>query len=341
MLACSSVTASSRTEIAVSAVGGTVQPESPIPVRFFMARSSMPLLWIFLTMAMCSVATAQDHRPEVVVIRGSAGYWPGASAFAMDLSDHGFAPKMILGEFYAAHAPRIANEYHSGMRNGPITIVGYSSGADYACRLCGSLEARGVPVATLVLVESTFGTNVPANVGLCVNMYTSRPATDWIPAFRGIPVQAVSPQTEVINLDANAEEELRWMTAYNHFTVASHSDTHVMLRNLLLLRQTQYQDEQMQAARSQSQALPLQAATGLPATTPVQVRRESALPVSYRAIPTAPSYGAIPTTTSNGAIPTSPSYRAFPYTPSYRAIPTATSERAIPNTTPVRGFNSR
>lgn len=187
-----------------------------------------------------SVATAQDERPEVILIRGGAGYWPRVTAFSQELSDHGFSSRSIIGAAYALHAPRIANEFHSGKRNGPVTIIGYSSGADYACRLCSSLESRGVPVATLVLIESTLGTDVPANVDMCVNLYESRPATDWIPAFRGIPVQAVGSRTQLINLDTGSNDELKWMTAYNHFTVASHSDTHVMLRNLLLLRQSQY-----------------------------------------------------------------------------------------------------
>ncbi len=252
-----------------------------------MVRSPIPLLSIFLGMALWSVATAQDHRPEVVLIRGGVGYWPGVTAFAKDLSDHGFTPKVILGELYAGYTPRIAAEYHSGMRNGPITIVGYSSGADYACRMSASLQARGVPVATLVLIESTLGTDVPGNVDLCVNMYESRPATDWIPAFRGVPVQAVSPRTELMNLDTNAENDLKWLTAYNHFTVASHTDTHAMLRNLLLLRQSQYQEQQSHAA-SVRQPLPRpQTATRPPVTTPVQVQvlRETASPVSHRELP--------------------------------------------------------
>ncbi|MBS0201555.1 MAG: hypothetical protein JSS49_01560 [Planctomycetes bacterium] len=205
-----------------------------------MVKTSRLLVWGITWLVLLSAASAQDQPPEVILIRGGAGYWPRVTAFTQELSDHGFSSRSIFGAAYALHAPRIANEYHSGQRNGPVTIIGYSSGADYACRLCGSLESRGVPVATLVLIESTLGTDVPANVDLCVNLYESRPATDWIPAFRGIPVQAVGQDTQLINLDTRSNDDLKWMTAYNHFTVASHTDTHVMLRNLLLLRQSQY-----------------------------------------------------------------------------------------------------
>jgi hypothetical protein len=198
--------------------------------------------------ALASVGTAQELRPEVILIRGGAGYWPGVSRLSRDLTEHGFAPRAIVGAAYALHVPRIAENYRSGNIGGPVTIVGYSSGADYACALCASLQKRGVPVATVVLMESTLGTPVPANVEFCVNIYESRPSTDWIPAFRGVPVEAVSPQTQLMNLDSNSESELNWLTDYNHFTVASHTDTHVMLRNLLLQRQKQFILEHTAAA---------------------------------------------------------------------------------------------
>jgi len=200
-------------------------------------------LLICALVALSSAGTAQELRPEVILIRGGAGYWPGVSRLSRDLAEHGFAPRAIVGASYALHVPRIAENQRNGNTGGPVTIVGYSSGADYACALCSSLQKRGIPVATVVLMESTLGTPVPANVEFCVNIYESRPSTDWIPAFRGIPVEAVSPQTQLMNLDSNSESELNWLTDYNHFTVASHTDTHVMIRNLLLQRQKQFIQE--------------------------------------------------------------------------------------------------
>ena len=216
---------------------------------------------------------SQDHPPEVLLIRGGAGYWPGVSRLANELSDHGFAPKIVMGAFSTVQAPRIAADYYSGGRCTPVTIVGYSSGADYACKLCQGLEARGVPVATLVLIESTLGTEVPGNVELCINMYESRPATDWIPAFRGIAVRAASPQTSLVNLDANKTPDLQWLKEYNHFTVASNSESRVMIRNLLLLRQNQFTEQQ---ARSTGLPVPLSSTrntSSLPPLEPVPVRK--------------------------------------------------------------------
>lgn len=202
-----------------------------------MFRFAIPRLFAFCVVIAGAIANAQDARPEVLLIRGGAGYWPGVTGLAQELSDHGFAPQIIMGMTHSLHARSVADQYHAGRRSGPITIVGYSSGADYACRMSRLLGERGVPVSTLVLIESTLGTPVPENVDYCVNIYESRPATDWIPAFRGIPVQANSPQTNLYNLDSRSNGELQWLTNYNHFTVVSNAESHVMLRNLLLQRQ--------------------------------------------------------------------------------------------------------
>jgi hypothetical protein len=240
-----------------------------------MFRFSCPLIvccWLIIS----SVGIAQDGRPEVVLIRGGAGYWPGVSALSQELSDHGFSPRVIMGLTHSIHARSIADQYFAGQRSGPITIIGYSSGADYACRMSRLLGERGVPVSTLVLIESTLGTTVPNNVDYCVNIYESRPATDWIPAFRGVPVQATNSQTNLLNLDSRANGDLQWMTQYNHFTVVSNSQSHVMLRNLLQIRESQ-QTQPVQPAPSES-LLP-------PPPAPEAVAPQTELPTSYQPAP--------------------------------------------------------
>lgn len=204
-----------------------------------MFRLSYLPVCIFGWLIVSAIATAQEARPDVVLIRGGAGYWPGVSSLAQELADHGFSPRVIMGASHSIYARSIADHFHAGQRSGPVTIIGYSSGADYACRMSRLLGERNVPVSTLVLIESTLGTPVPENVDYCINLYESRPATDWIPAFRGVPVQAANPQTNLVNLDSRSNGELQWLTEYNHFTVVSNSQSHVMLRNLLLLRQSQ------------------------------------------------------------------------------------------------------
>ncbi|HEY4260203.1 MAG TPA: hypothetical protein VGM98_08585 [Schlesneria sp.] len=246
-----------------------------------MFRFSCPLL-VFCWLIVGAIGSGQDGRPEVVLVRGGAGYWPGVSALSQELSDHGFSPRVIMGATHSIHARLIADQFHAGRRSGPVTIIGYSSGADYACRMSRLLGERNVPVSTLVLIESTLGTAVPNNVDYCINIYESRPNTDWIPAFRGVPVQAIGSQTNLLNLDSRSEGDLQWLTEYNHFTVVSNSQSHVMLRNLLVLRQSQ-----------QSQTAPPAPGDGLvpssppasPAPEQLSVMPQSALPAGYQATP--------------------------------------------------------
>ncbi len=56
-------------------------------------------------------------------------------------------------------------------------IVGYSSGADYACLLAKRLNNHGIRVETMILVESTLGFAVPENVDYAVNYYESAGST--------------------------------------------------------------------------------------------------------------------------------------------------------------------
>jgi hypothetical protein len=201
-------------------------------------------LALILTFFLSSAAFAQncvavhspDCRQEIVLVRGAAGYWPGVGDFAEDLKKHGFTTRTVYGATYALEARRIAKELQSGRRTSPVTIVGYSSGADYACRMCSSLESRGVRVSTLILIESTFGTAVPGNVDLCLNLYESRPNTDWMPIFRGVPVPATGAGTQLVNMDVHSDPNLTWLAQYNHFTIPNGARLHGMLSDALVNR---------------------------------------------------------------------------------------------------------
>jgi pimeloyl-ACP methyl ester carboxylesterase len=113
-------------------------------------------------------------RQDVILIRGGAGYWPGARAMSDHFSELGYKPSLIYGWEFARVADEIAVATSEGRMAGGIVIVGYSSGADIACALASRLGKEGIRVQTMVLIESTFGLSVPANVDYCVNYYASR-----------------------------------------------------------------------------------------------------------------------------------------------------------------------
>ena len=175
------------------------------------------------------------NRPEVFLLRGGAGYFPKASQFEEALRCRGFQPKTICHWNHRGVADDIAEAYFAGELAGPVTIIGYSSGADAACMMCARLEKACVPVTNLILIESTIGLSVPANVEFCYNIYQTRWA-DSVPVFRGVAVNAKGANTQMFNVDVNSYSELAPLTTYNHFTMVSAPELHGMVGNLLVQR---------------------------------------------------------------------------------------------------------
>lgn len=268
--------------------------------------------------AAVSAGSAQTDRPEVVLLRGGAGYWPGVSALAHDLESQGFSTRVSFGYMYSHVADEITTDYQSGNCSGPLTIVGYSSGADLACKLCQTLQSRGIPVYTLVLLESTLGTPVPGNVELCINMYESRPHTDWLPVFRGIPVVGLNPETQVLNLDVRYNEDLQWLTQYNHFTIASGSEMRVTLRNLLVLRRSQYQQQLQPQQVNPPQVSINQPSAPVILQNPAAQYQENVTPARINQYPVNMSPGTLQSPISKSSSPQPPPVRTMNPWVSYR-----------------------
>lgn len=199
---------------------GLISHISPRFRRFFVAA---------LLLLSCSTAAFAQHsighgrccgRQDVILIRGGAGYWPGAQ----DMADHfqrlGYMPTVIFGIEYAMTADAIAEAVSEGRMAGGVVIVGYSSGADYACLMASRLQNYGIRVQTMVLIESTLGVTVPANVDYCANFYGSR-RFDAVPMFRGIPVEVAGSQTILYNINVKQHSQYAEMAARNHFTIAN------------------------------------------------------------------------------------------------------------------------
>lgn len=252
-------------------------------MRHASVRPQIAVLVTLVWMALGSVCWAQRGRPEVLLIRGGAGYWPGAQALADDLNQHGFDAKVAVPWTYGGHAAEIAEKFRTGRLNGPVTIVGYSSGADSACLLCGRLQQQGVPVSTLILIESTLGVEVPGNVSYCLNLYESRPRTDWIPAFRGIRVSTQSPHTYMVDWDVATNPQLAWLRSYNHFTLSSSPEARALVRNTLVQRQAQF--VQSQASQAPPAKAPAQITPAAAQTKPTSVKSMLAKPTQTTQAP--------------------------------------------------------
>ena len=201
---------------------------------------------ILAIFAICSASSAQAQgaighsdccgKQDVILIRGGLGYWPGANAMADEFRSLGYAPTIIYGWEAGLTARKIACAHQRCKMAGGVIIVGYSSGADAACVLAQRLETYGIGVQTMVLIESTLGTPVPGNVDYCINYYASR-KLDMIPMFRGIPVEAESPCTEIHNIDVKCLPEFASQLKRNHFAISSTTAMRELTTGAVVARQ--------------------------------------------------------------------------------------------------------
>ena len=195
-------------------------------------------------------------RPDVILIRGGMGYWPGAQAMADDFTSLGYAPTIIYGWEHAATARKIACASRQGRLTSGVVIVGYSSGADAACLMARQLDRYGVRVQTMVLIESTLGTSVPRNVDYCVNYYASR-VLDAVPMFRGVPVETDCPCTTLVNFDLRDCPAFANHLKRNHFVIASTETMRQMTTDVVMSRHACDVSLPLETAISCSPELPI------------------------------------------------------------------------------------
>lgn len=174
-------------------------------------------------------------KQDVILIRGGAGYWPGAGALASHLNSLGYAATVTDHWQYGETAEKIIAAVHEGRMSNGVVIVGYSTGADAACWMAEKLNERGVRVHTMVLIESTWGTQVPSNVDYCVNYYEPRKFSK-IPVFRGVPVMTSSPQSTLYNINIAHDPYLSSLQHLNHFQLPNHPNMHGTIGGVLASR---------------------------------------------------------------------------------------------------------
>lgn len=174
-------------------------------------------------------------KQDVILIRGGAGYWPGAGALASHLNSLGYAATVTDHWQYGETAEKIVAAVREGRMSQGVVIVGYSTGADAACWMAERLNERGVRVHTMVLIESTWGTTVPSNVDYVVNYYEPR-KFGKIPVFRGIPVATTSEYTTLYNINIAHDPYLSSLQNLNHFQLPNHPNMHGTIGSVLASR---------------------------------------------------------------------------------------------------------
>jgi hypothetical protein len=173
-----------------------------------------------------AVPPRQGGAGDLVMIHGIMGYWPGCARFKQQVESYGYRAWDYPVASPALLAHTIANNRANGIMSGPLCLVGYSMGADQVIRVARHLDQYGVKVDRLVLFEADMPKRIPPNVQYCFNHYESRPLTDWLPMFRGLPVQADNPSTPVVNFDVKQTDP--HLTGLTHFFMATNPRAQTM-----------------------------------------------------------------------------------------------------------------
>ena len=175
-----------------------------------------------------SFATQAQEAPrggEVVIFRGVVGYWPRVERFQSQLREYGLESRVVFNVQRGSVSQEIRRSVARGESAGPSAIVGYSLGGINAIALARDLQADDIEVPILVLIDPPVVSDIPSNVGRCVNLYKTHPLTDLVPEqvpiMRGVPVRRWSPQTEVVNRNLPMNDLVFGLFYDNHLTIAS------------------------------------------------------------------------------------------------------------------------
>jgi hypothetical protein len=181
---------------------------------------------------------------NVYLVRGLCGYWPGAHWLSKRLERCGIDNRVIFCKESAGVACALEQDVGCEGNDEPIVIIGYSLGANEAIKMCQRLDNAGVTVASLILIDCPYRDSIPPNVLRCLNVYRSRPATDWIPMFRGLPICAESCETDLQNVDTRFEDIGCAPWTISHFTIcADHAVHAVVAQEVKIATEEWYADD--------------------------------------------------------------------------------------------------
>ncbi|XAM01144.1 thioesterase domain-containing protein [Phycisphaeraceae bacterium D3-23] len=158
----------------------------------------------------------------------------GLDDVAGGLQDEGYHGQSMPGPEWPGLCSAIEELEASGELRRPLVLSGHSLGADKALLLAAALERKGIAVDYVLLLDATNPRTVPANVTRCHNIYLSHPATDWIPAFRGIAVRAESDETELVNYNVRqSSDESLSRGDFDHFNIEADPEVQQLMIDLV------------------------------------------------------------------------------------------------------------
>lgn len=138
-----------------------------------------------------SLKVGEAPIAKAYLLRGFYGVFStGMDDIARELQKDGIPCRVELHTAHDAMARAIIEEHRRSPRPPLIIVVGHSYGADDAVVLTRKLHEANVPVALLATVDPVAPHKAPSNVNSVLNIYKSKKVLAFIPAWRGVAIEA-------------------------------------------------------------------------------------------------------------------------------------------------------
>ena len=178
-------------------------------------------------------ANERSDASPIYLVRGfSDWYSAGIDILADDLRKHGLPAKVYRDEQWRDLAAALVQ--NRSRHSTPPVLVGYSYGADDVISIAEELGKNHTTVKLLVTIDPVTPDPVPENVSSCVNFYQPNGMWDVFPWLRGIPLEAQSSTSTLLqNVNVRDRQDLVEPNT-SHSTIAGNAKIRQAIVDLIL-----------------------------------------------------------------------------------------------------------
>jgi len=183
-------------------------------IRLLRGGVAMALL---LLAANVGAATNPPPKPgRILIIRGIFSVFSlGMDRLACELAQQGYRVDVTPPSMAILAANEIEQEYRRDPSAGPLAVIGHSLGGRLCCVVPWRWRESGIPVKLVVILDANPLQPVPDNVQRCVNLHV----TNDLGIFHGRDTWAVSPATNLVNLDMTKVKRPPGVPSVDHFSI--------------------------------------------------------------------------------------------------------------------------
>lgn len=178
----------------------------------------------------------RQHAGNAYLLRGWLGIFSsGIDELTRKINQAGVRAHVYQDDQWQQLAGRLRQAYRQNAQHEPLVLIGHSYGADDAIRVARMLNRDNIAVDLLITLDPVTPPKIPPNVRRCVNIYQSNGMWDTMPWFRGVAVQADSPQTtQLANYDIRRNRTDLLEDDVDHFNIEKKQKIHAEIVKTVL-----------------------------------------------------------------------------------------------------------